>query len=452
MTLRDDIREHFANEAARFPSPHGLESAVAAHAAAQADGPRRISWAPAVVAALLGIAIIAGLLAAGSLRHSRTNTTVPAGSVPVAPPSVVTGSGRWMRVSDMSTPRVNFTATLLKSGKVLIVGGQFEWVVPGNTTDSVEMYDPTSQKFTNAASLGSPRAGQTATLLSDGRVLVAGGYTSLGIQALTSTEIYNPANDTWSPGAPMSLGRAQAAAVPLKNGTVLVVGGGQTGVMGTGTQPAGTLAEIYDPAKDAWTPAGNLAYGRAVHPTATLLADGRVLVVGGRALFNTPENAVERSEIFDPSNNRWSAVPANNRTGARQDHSATLLANGDVLIAGGSPVPDAALSYSDLFSPKTNSWISVPNMRSSRCGQAAVLLPTGNAMVIGGGCGWSNQTSSVEEFNWSTKTWTEVAPLSIQRGRIQAVVLADGSVLALGGLAAGNNTSAMAELFSPAPE
>jgi Kelch motif len=449
MTLRDDIREHFANEAARFPSPHGLESSVAAHAAAQADEPRRLHWVPAAVAVLLGIAIIAGLLAAGTLRHLSTNPDVPAGTVPVAPPTVVAGSGRWTRVSDMSTPRVNFTATLLKSGKVLVVGGQVEWVVPGNTTNSVEIYDPNTRKFTEAASLGSPRAGQTATLLPDGRVLVAGGYTSLGTQALSSTEIYDPANDTWTPGAPMSLARAQAAAVLLKNGTVLVVGGGQTGVMGTGTQPAGTLAETYDPAKDAWMPAGNMAYGRAVYPTATLLADGRVLVVGGRALFNSPETAVERSEVFDPSKNRWSAVPANNRTGSRQDQSATLLTNGDVLIAGGSPIPDASVSYSDLFSPKTNSWVSIPNMHSPRCGQGAALLPSGNAMVIGGGCGWSDQASGVEEFNWSTGTWTPVAPLSVQRGRIQAVVLADGSVLALGGLAAGNNASVMVEEFNP---
>jgi hypothetical protein len=282
-------------------------------------------------------------------------------------------------------------------------------------------------------------------------VLVAGGYTSLGIQALSSTEIYNPANNSWTPGAPMGLGRAQAAAVLLKNGRVLVVGGGTMGFMGTGTQPAGTMAEIYDPAKDAWTPAGNMAYGRAVYPTATLLPDGRVLVVGGRALFNTPETAVERSEVFDPSKNRWSVVSPNNRTGARQDQSATLLPNGDVLIAGASPAPDASVSYSDLFSPKTNSWISLPNMHNARCGQGAVLLPTGNAMVIGGGCGWSDQTSGVEEFNWATKTWTQVAPLSAPRGRIQAVVLADGSVLALGGLAPASSTSAIVELFRPAP-
>jgi Kelch motif len=450
MTLRDDIREHFVNEADRFPAPRGLESAVAAHAAAQAEEPRRVHWVPAAVAVLLGIAIIAGLLAAGTLRHSRTST-VPAGSVPVAPPSVVAGSGHWTSVGEMSTPRVNFTATLLKSGKVLVVGGQIELVVPGTTTNTVEIYDPTSRSFTKAASLGSPRAGQTATLLPDGRVLVTGGYTSLGIQALSSVEIYDPANDTWTPGAPMSLGRAQAAATLLKDGRVLVVGGGTTGFMGTGTQPAGTLAEIYDPAKDAWKPAGNMIYGRAVYPTATLLADGRVLVVGGRALFNTPETAVEHSEIFDPSTNRWSAVPANNRTGARQDQSATLLPNGDVLVAGGSPVPDASVSYSDLFSPKTSSWVSIPNMDNARCGQGAVLVPTGNAMVIGGGCGWSVQTAAVEEFNWATETWTAVAPLSAPRGRIQAVVLADGSVLALGGLAPSSSTSATVELFSPAP-
>jgi Kelch motif/Galactose oxidase, central domain len=449
MTLRDDIREHFANESVRFPAPHGLESAVAAHAKAQTEVARRVQWIPAAVAILLGIAIVAGLLAAGSLRHSRTSPNVPAGTVPAAPPSVVAGSGAWTRINDMSTPRVNFTATLLKSGKVLIVGGQRDWMMPGDATNSVEIYDPTSRTFTKVASLGIPRGGHTATRLLDGRVLVAGGFTSQGTPALSSTEIYDPANDTWTPGAPMSIGRAQPAAVLLKSGKVLVVGGGQTGVSGTGTQAAGTLAEIYDPSRDAWSPAGNMTYGRAAYPTATLLADGRVLVVGGRALINSPDLAVEKSEIYDPFNNRWSAVQPNNRTGARQDQSATLLSNGDVIIAGGAPNPDASVSYSDLFAPKTNSWISVPNMHNARCGQGAVLLPTGNAMVIGGGCGWADQSSGVEEFNWSTNTWTPVASLSVPRGRIQAVVLADGTVLALGGLAPSGSTSAIVELFHP---
>jgi hypothetical protein len=247
----------------------------------------------------------------------------------------------------------------------------------------------------------------------------------------------------------MSVGRAQAAAVLLRNGKVLVVGGGTMGVTGTGTQPAGTLAEVYDPSIDAWSSAGHMAYGRAVYPTATLLEDGRVLVVGGRALFNSPDTPVENSEIYDPSRNSWSTAPPNARTGARQDQSATLLPNGDALIAGGDPSPDASVSYSDLYVPGTNSWASVPNMHAARCGQGAALLPTGNAIVIGGDCGWSDQTSSVEEYNWWTNTWTPVASLSVPRGRMQVIVFRDGIVLAIGGLAPLDATTSIAELFQP---
>ena len=160
------------------------------------------------------------------------------------------------------------TATLLEDGRVLVAAGL------GSKT--AELYDPATNTWMPTGSITSNRFSHTATLLKDGRVLVAGGYSYFPGDNLTaSVDLYDPATDTWTAAAPMTQPREQHTATLLEDGKVLVAGG-CCGV--------DKSAELYDPASDTWKAAATLTSGRSSH-TATLLKDGRVLVAGGWAVF-----------------------------------------------------------------------------------------------------------------------------------------------------------------------
>lgn len=318
----------------------------------------------------------------------------------------------------------------------------------GRTTSLVEIFDPATGLFSNAASLGSPRAGHVAVLLKDGRVLVAGGYTGVGVGAIGTAEIYDPIADSWQLTAPLHSPRAQAAALRLPDGKVLVVGGG-LGASSAGTQDGVFEAEIFDPTTSVWSSAARMAVGRPNYPTATLLRDGRVLLVGGRDLSRSQDQTMENSEIYDPVAKRWCSTQPNTRSGARQSHSATLLPDGRVLIAGGIQA-GVAVSYVDIYDPVRNTWTAAPNMREARCGHAAIPLSTGAVMVIGGNCGWPDQSSANEMYEPWANRWVPAGSLSVPRGMIQAVLLPDGSIFAPGGMAPPGSPSSLVELFRPA--
>jgi hypothetical protein len=394
-----------------------------------------------------------------SSQAHATASPLPASPIASAPPAFATplpatppASGRWQQLPPMPTARAYFTATVLRDGRILIVGGQIkEGAVGGPATDMVQIFDPATGKFALTASLGIARGGHTATLLPDGRVLVAGGYPALISGAINSAEIYDPASGTWHAAASMNIARIGHAAVLLQTGKVLVVGGGpgRNGISPGGSAPAKIAPEIYDPATDAWTKTAMPILDRPVRPTATRLHDGRVLVVGGMYMWQSPDESVESSELYDPTSNTWSVVPDDALSGARQDHSATLLPNGQVLIAGGmhdlAPIRSAS-----LYDPASNSWIELPNMTDSRCGQGAVLLSTGKVLLVGGGCGWSEamQNAGAEEYDPSSFRWFAVAPLALPRGFVQVVDVGGGHVLALGGEAPSGSPSNAVELFS----
>jgi N-acetylneuraminic acid mutarotase len=371
----------------------------------------------------------------------RTVSPLPA----TAPPQ-----GRWQQLPPMATPRKDFTATVLTDGQVLIAGGQYSsGANGGQATAQVEIFNPSTGKLAPAAQMGVARAGQTATLLPDGRVLVAGGYTQLGSQALASAEIYDPATGAWSSTGSLNAGRTQHAAVLLASGQVLVVGGGAypaTGISPHGSSPAMLAAETFNPASGTWATVAMPALDRPVHPTATLLANGRVLVVGGQYMWNSPDESQERSELYDPGSNTWSAVPPDTRSGARQFQSATLLPSGQVLVAGGmhdlTPIGSAS-----LYDPTTNSWAELPNMSENRCGQGAVLLSTGRVLLVGSGC-WDQQSAGVEEYDPASYRWFRVAPLSAPRGFVVAVAAGADRVIALGGTAPAGAPTGAVELFS----
>jgi hypothetical protein len=180
----------------------------------------------------------------------------------------------WIPTGSMNTPRADHTATLLLNGKVLVAGGYNA----GTILNSAELYDPASGTWSVTGSLNTARFWHTATLLPDGRVLVAGGGRNLN-----TAELYDPNTGTWSITASLNTGRYRHTATPLPDGKVLVTGG-FTGFSTSGRCPCidfvTNSAELYDPATGTWGVTGNLNAERGLH-TATLLQNDKVLVAGG---------------------------------------------------------------------------------------------------------------------------------------------------------------------------
>jgi N-acetylneuraminic acid mutarotase len=259
--------------------------------------------------------------------------------------------------SAMILARQGHTATLLPNGKVLVTGGGLST----GGSDTTEIYDPSTNSWSFAASMSANRELHTATLLSDGKVLITGGCDTLG-NPLSSAEIYDSAANSWSPAEPMTATRCFHTATRLLNGHVLVTGG-----IGLPS------AEIYDPATNSWSSAASMSANREAH-TATLLPNGHVFVAGG---FSAT------AESYDPGTNSW--LDAGSMSATREEHSATLLLTGQVLVAGGRNNAGDPLATSDTYDPASNSWILPDIMNSVRVGHTATLLSDGKVLVAGGG-------------------------------------------------------------------
>jgi N-acetylneuraminic acid mutarotase len=245
----------------------------------------------------------------------------------------------WIPAGTLTIGRDWPTATLLPSGKVLVVGG-FNREQPRPT--EVELYDPVANNWMPAAPLGTARSGHTATLLPNGKVLVVGGY---GMSEAMSVELYDPETDSWVYAAPIGTVRGNHTATLLPSGKVLVVGGDQ-GRSSDGLYDRSVAsAELYDPVADRWTPAATLTDRRFSH-TATLLPSGKVVVLGGNSGGIDPE-PLDSTELYDPEANRW--TPVGSLRQARERHTATLLPNGKVLVLGGSG--PGQLSWVELYDP-----------------------------------------------------------------------------------------------------
>lgn len=226
--------------------------------------------------------------------------------------------------------------------------------------------------------MGTPRTGHSATLLPGGQLLVAGGEaTDAGqVTPLSTTEWYDPLVNQWSAVGDLAEARVGHTATLLRDGSVLVVGG-----LGASVELA--TAERFVPSSGVWSPAGALATARAAH-TATLLADGRVLVVGGESTNSATGrvNEVRTAELYDPATNRWQS--AGRLNAARVNHSATLLPDGRVLVAGGESVTAGRLSSVELFDPETGGWRVGSPMGTARSAHSATLLAAGRLLVAGG--------------------------------------------------------------------
>src|SRR5262249_33095383 len=269
--------------------------------------------------------------------------------VALAQPQVVSPS--WTFTGNLKHRRWDHMATLLPSGKVLVVGGLYNGVL-----NSAELYDPATETWSATGNLNVPRARFTATLLGNGKVFVAGDFPR-GRAPTEPGELSAPATGTWSLTGSMHGARAWHSATLLPNGKVLIAGGiAESGYIAYASLL--NTAELYDPETGTWTVTGRLNTG-LVAPTATLLQNGKVLLAGGCDVIYNPwtvdeevDGALVNAELYDPSTGSWSVTGSLN-TG-RVFHTATLLPNGDVLVAGGDSL--SIYNTAELYSPTDGTW------------------------------------------------------------------------------------------------
>ena len=306
-------------------------------------------------------------------------------------------------------------------------------------------------------SLGSARADHTATLLPDGKVLVAGGRNSEPLTApLASSEVYDPATGRWTALAPMGVARSGHTATWLAApgcsphcGKVLVVGGAAAQDSGSSGTEVTASAELYDPATQTWYATGSLAAARTAH-TASLLHGtpceaasppawcGKVLVAGGEQAGTTTELAT--AELFDPATGLWS--PTGSLATARRLHTATVLEDGTVLAVGGrniaNPLVDPVLFSAERFNPATGTWAPAGNTQIRRAEHTATRMPDGRVLVVGGVDSFNAPRRSAEIYDPSTPAtpwpqFPEIPSMVDGRGRHTATLFPDGSLLVVGG-------------------
>ena len=295
-----------------------------------------------------------------------------------------------------------------------------------------------------AGTQASARVATRSVLLSDGRVLLAGGRDRQNGTALATAEIYDPKTGTWTPTGSMTVGRTAHTATLLNNGKVLVTGGA-TGSVTTNAQPQLDSAELFDPATGTWAATGSMAARRYLH-SAHILRDGRVLVAGGRTCNAAPPTACDftqftnTAEVFDPVTGTFSltgsmAVP-------RHTTEATMLNDGRILIPAGFGGPSTGHASADVFDPATGTWSPTGPINIGRSRQGAVTLRDGRVLIAGGFSG----SNSAELYDPATNTWTLTgSPNSSGRNNFFMGLLPNGRVL----LAGGGPGGFTAELFDP---
>jgi hypothetical protein len=319
---------------------------------------------------------------------------------------------------NMSTARSAHTATLLPSGKALIAGGDSclftGYYYEACPLNSAEVYDSSSGTFTATGNMSVKRVFHTATLLSNGKVLITGGHDA-------SAELYDPTSGTFAVTGSMSVGRSSHTATLLASGKVLITGGSSsTGELAT--------AELYDPTAGTFASTGSMSAARTSH-TATLLVNGKVLIAGGSSSAGAP---LATTELYDPGTGSFTA--ANGMVSARSFHTATLLNIGNVLVTGGLATANGtSLSSAEVYDALGGSFSATTGpMTTARDSHFAVLLGNGAVLVAGGSFG-SSSSLTAELYNTGSGAFTETGGLETGRALAAAVLLLDGRVLVSGG-------------------
>ena len=333
--------------------------------------------------------------------------------------AVAQSPGTFVVTGTMTTRRLAHTTTLLQDGRVLVTGGY-----DGHASlASAELYDPSTGTFISTGAMATARAYHTATLLNDGRVLIAGDARDRS----PSAELYDPSTGTFSPtGNMVTPSQHGHSATLLSNGKVFISRGT---IIGAGGYLLPAAPEIYDPATGAFTQAGS-ANGTKQFSTATLLSGGKVLLAGG---WNTGD-----ASLYDPSTGSSTfleSLPI-------WTHTATLLTNGKVLITGGVFFTGSAtyndygvdsLATSQIYDPSRGNLRNTGSLLEARDEHTATLLPGGQVLIAGGDWNYYRSLASAELYDPATASFTSTGAMNKSRDGLKATLLRDGTVLMTGG-------------------
>ncbi len=368
--------------------------------------------------------------------------------------AVTTSSSSFTPARDMQKPRGLHTATLLANGSVLMAGGieRNSYCLGG--MDSAELYNPTSGLFVLTGTMAGKRYAHTTTILPNKQVLLAGGFghacRDFNQPAVNSAEVFDPAKGLFTLTGSMASARGGHTATLLRNGKVLVTGGVDNGGgYFPFDVPGLKSAELFDPATGVFTSTGNMAEQRFGH-TATLLANGKVLIVGGLTEFRT-SMAITLAEIYDPATGRFTS--AGHTVTAHAGHTATSLVDGKVLIAGGikgrANGHFVVSSAAETYDPATRSFLPATSMGVPRYSHTATLQPDGAVLIAGGETSGFIATSTAELYEPAARSFKTTGGMETKRMGHTATLLRDGKTLVAGSVKNNFATPALAstELF-----
>jgi hypothetical protein len=354
---------------------------------------------------------------------------------PPAGPATLPATGETIARPELTMARAAHTATLLPDGRALIAGGCTLDGCGGTPAGGrTEIYDPRGKRFEPGPAMVRARAGHTATALKDGRVLFTGGYPDEGRPPLASIEVFDPKSGRFTEVASMATPRGAHTATLLTDGRVLIVGGIDGRV-------ALSTVEIFDPVTNRVIPAAALPTRKATHGAARL-SDGRVLVAGGQTGVGHENGLTDTAFVYDPADNRWKDLVGLSRPSYKL--AIAPLPGGGALVVGGQLADDPAsrLATTQIYDHIAGAFRAGPTMSEVRykISDAVVALPDGRVVIAGG-------------FGVDVYHRGRLAHVAGSEGDERqfpaAVALNDGTVLVTGGYNERTRVTASAVLVDP---